>query len=402
MQKVKMRFLTFTTLYPNSIQKDHGLFVEHRLTSLLQANPGYAARVIAPVPWFPSRLKVFGKYAEFASVARQENRKGVEILHPRYLAIPKIGMIVSPLLLAYFCRPLISKMISEGWDFQLIDAHYFYPDGVAAVILGKWFRKPVIVTARGTDINTISEYRLPGRIIKWAARECDKVITVSDALKQKLIDLGVESRRITTLRNGVDLVLFRPCNREEARRRLGLPLDRSVLISVGHLIQLKGHHLVIEALQRLDKDTILLIIGEGNMERYLKEMVRSIGLGDRVRFCGPVSHEDLSWYYSAADVSVLASSREGMPNVLLESLACGTPVVSTRAGGAPEVVRGEVSGKLVDKREPAAIANAISSLLTAPRSPEVVREYAERFSWDATSRGQADLFNAAVRALIQE
>ena len=217
-----------------------------------------------------------------------------------------------------------------------------------------------------------------------------------------MIDLDVDSWRVETLPNGVDLLLFKPHDRENARRRLGLPLNRSVLVSVGHLVELKGHHLVIEALRSLDRDTVLLIVGDGEMKSRLKELAQSMGFADRVRFCGSLPQAELPWYYSAADVSVLASSREGMPNVLLESLACGTPVVSTSVGGAPEVVRGDVAGKLVKKREPAAIANAISSLLAAPRSPEAVRAYAERFSWGPISRVQANLFDAAVQAPIKK
>lgn len=393
-----MRFLTFTTLYPNSVQKHHGLFVEHRLLNFLKSNAGYSTQVMAPVPWFPFTSQVFGRYAEFASVRHQERRGELLIQHPRYLTIPKIGMSVSPFLLALCCRPAIRRLISAGWDFQLIDAHYVYPDGVAAAILGKWFRKPVVITARGTDVNVISDFRLPRALIKWAARNCDKVITVSGALKQKMIDFGVDGGQIETLPNGVDLQMFKPHGREHARRQLGLPLDCNVFVSVGHLIELKGHHLVIEALSFLDKKSVLLIVGEGKMATSLKQLADTIGIADRVKFCGAVSQAELSRYYSAADVSVLASSREGMPNVLLESLACGTPVVSTSVGGAPEVVRSDVAGILVGKREPAEIASAISAAVAGRQSPDIVRSYAERFSWAPISRTQANLFEAVVAA----
>lgn len=392
-----MRILTFSTLYPNTIQSSHGLFVEHRLLNFLRSNPDFSARVIAPVPWFPSKSTIFGRYAEYASVGYREHRNNVEVLHPRYLTVPKVGMTVAPFLLAIFCRPLLAKLISSGWDFQLIDAHYFYPDGVAAAILANWFGKPVFVTARGSDINQIADYRLPRRLIKWASGKCEKVIAVSDALRQKMIDLGVDARRIETIRNGVDLELFKRRDFESARRRLGLPLDRYVVASVGHLIELKGHHLAIKALLGLDKDAILLIVGEGKHQAQLESLARSTGVSDRVRFCGSVSQAELSWYYSAADVTVLASSREGMPNVLLESMACGTPVVSTRVGGAPEVVNSEVAGKLVTNRVPDEVAKAISALLATRRPPEAVREHAEQFSWGPVSCAQAELFDASVK-----
>lgn len=378
----KTQVLTFSTLYPNHIQTRHGIFVEQRLRQLY-AHGNLNFRVIAPVPWFPFRSNRFGRYAQFAKVKAREERFGIPIEHPRYPVIPKLGMTIAPLLLAACSYLAVSRLISDGFDFDLIDAHYYYPDGVAAAMLAKWLRKPFTVTARGSDINLIADYWLPRKMILWTASEADRNITVSRALKDAMVRLGVPGESIRVCKNGVDLDLFKPADYAAIRKKLGI--TRPCLLSVGNLIELKGHHLVIEALQSLPEFQ-LMIGGEGEDLQNLKILARKIGVADRVSFLGTLSHAQLVEYYSAADVLVLASSREGLANVLLESMACGTPVVATRAGGTPEVVGDPASGILIDERSVQAIAAGIRRLAEFPPGREATRSYAEQFSWEHTVR----------------
>ncbi len=387
-----MKILTFSTLYPNSAQPSHGLFVEHRLRQLI-AHTGVEARVVAPVPWFPSTNLAFGSYAGFARVPLVEKRGGIEILHPRYPVIPKIGMSVAPLLMALAVAPTLKRMIREGYDFDLIDAHFFYPDGVAAAILGKQLGKPVVITARGTDIHTYPAYRLPRRMILWAARQAAAVISVCRALEQTLADLGVEPAKLNTLRNGVDLELFCPGDRDEARKRLGF--RHKTLLCVGALRKLKGHELVIQALAELD-DIDLVIVGSGEEDRRLRALANKLGLAERVRFIPTVQQHELLDYYRAADALVLASSREGWPNVLLESMACGTPVIASSVWGIPEVVQAPEAGVLLSERSPQGIVEAVAKLFGAYPKPMATRRYAETFDWEATSRGQQVLFEKII------
>lgn len=391
-----MRILTFTSLYPNNMQPDHGLFVEHRLANLLRYRTDYEARVLAPVPWFPVALRRLGKYGKYASVNTREIRRGIEIFHPRYPVLPKIGMTIAPLLLATSCLRPLRRIIANGWDFDLIDAHYFYPDGVAAIILGRAFRKPVVITARGTDINLLPRFRLPRLQINWAITNSDAMITVCDALRSRLIELGAAPDKVKSLRNGVDLALFRPLCKRMARKRLKLNPDGQVLLTVGHLVERKGHHLVIKALASLGDKITLLVVGDGEMRDDLKRVAEDKGVSDRVRFCGSVSQSDLPWYYSAADALVLASSREGMANVLLESLACGTPAVATNVWGTPEVIIDGLSGCLVQRRTAEEIALGVERIIAGDFATEQIRRFAEKMSWDATSRGQVETFGDAI------
>lgn len=385
-----LRILTFSSLYPNAVQPRHGVFVEERLRHLL-AGGGVSATVLAPVPWFPWRHPRFGRYAQYARVPEEETRYGVRVLHARYPVVPKIGMSAAPWLMAKAMLPVLRSLEAREADFDLIDAHYFYPDGVAAVWLGERLGKPVMVTARGSDINWIPRHRLPRLQILWAARRAKAVVAVSNALGERLADLGVARERITVLRNGVDQAVF--CPEPELALALGreLKLDGPVILSVGNLIESKGHHIAIEALKYLDQGT-LLIVGEGPMKEALRKQADASGLGDRVRLLGAVEHDELPRYYSLADVLVLASSREGMPNVVLEALACGTPVVACDVGGVREVVAEEVAGLVIPARKADALAQAVGKLLAKLPSSEAVRRYAQRFSWDETSAGQRVLF----------
>lgn len=384
-----MKILTFSTLYPNGARPGLGVFVETRLRQLMESRR-VEARVVAPVPWFPSANARFGRYAAFARAPREETRYGIEVMHPRYLSVPGIGMSAAPYLLAAGARPLMQRMLRRGYDFDIIDAHYFYPDGVAAAMLGKKLGKPVVITARGTDINLLPQYALPRRMILWAAKCAAALVTVSSALKTALTQLGVDAGKITVLRNGVDTRLFNPADRALQRARLGL--SGTVLLMVGNLVPLKEHALVLRALADFP-DACLLIIGEGGEERNLKMLAGALRIQDRVRFLGAMPQARLPAFYAAADALVLASSREGWPNVLLEAMACGTPVVSTAVGGTPEIVAAPEAGVLMTGRSASAVVEALQRLLRNYPDRGLTRRYAERFSWDDTTRGQLALFD---------
>lgn len=384
-----IKILTFSTLYPNPCQPRHGIFVEQRLRKLVESGE-VVARVVAPVPWFPfAANSALGRYGRFALVPAVESRHGITVEHPRYPVIPKVGMNLSPLLMVRAMRPVFERILNSGYDFDLIDAHYFYPCGVAAEELGRQLGKPVVMTARGDDVMACLRHRLPRRMIRAAAERCAGMITVSADLKNRLVMHGVAEGRITVLRNGVDLSVFRPLPSHR-------PRARRVLLSVGHLIERKGHHIAIDALRKLP-DCELIIIGEsgmeaGGMERELKRRVRRLRLGDRVRFIGNVPQEALREHYAGADALVLATDREGMPNVLLEALACGTPVVATPVGGIPEVMTVPEAGVLMTERTPEALVDALRRLFDHYPAREQVRRFAETLGWEPTTRGQIALF----------
>jgi glycosyltransferase involved in cell wall biosynthesis len=387
-----LRILTFTTLYPNAARPQFSVFVENRLRHLV-ASGDVVARVLAPVPYFPFRAERFGSYASFARAPRHEERFGIEIDHPRYLALPKVGMSMAPFLLYASARGALERLLRAGHRFDLIDAHYFYPDGIAAVMLGRTFGLPVTVTARGSDINVLPNYALPRRLIRRAARQADGVIAVSSALAGKLAGLGVEQSRITVLRNGVDPKVFRPVTPFEPGEG---PPPRPLAVSVGNLVPLKGHDLVISALTDLPGLT-LWIVGGGPERGRLEALARDLNVAGRVRFLGVVPHERMPEVYSAADVLVLASEREGWPNVLLEAMACGTRVVTTKVSDVSDLVNTPAAGNRVAERSAGRLAQAIREILTVPLPREATRLHAQGFTWEATTRGQIELFKEILR-----
>lgn len=388
-----LRLLTFSTLFPNAARPNHGVFVENRLRHLVASHP-VAATVMAPVPFFPFRSARFGAWSEHARAPRRETRHGLVVHHPRYGTIPRFGMSVAPLLLYRAALVAARRLLAEGERFDLIDAHYLYPDGVAAEWLGRALGLPVVVTARGSDVSLLPSHALPRRMIQAMMRRVDGLIAVSAALRTAMIALGAAPERVTVLRNGVDTRLFRPLGRSAARAALGL--TRPTLISVGLLIERKGHHRVIEAMASLPGFE-LLVVGEGPERPRLEALIARLGLTDRVRLLGARPHADLANCYAAADALVLASSREGWANVLLEAMACGTPVIAARIWGNPEVVQERAAGLIYDENTPLGIAAGVQALFADLPDRAATRAYAEHFSWDATSAGQFQLFNAILK-----
>lgn len=389
-----IKVLSFTSLYPNEHQPRFGIFVEQRLLQLIDSQD-VQVRVVAPVEWFPG-ARMVSRYRVASLIKKQESRNGIQIVHPRYLSMPKFGVNMVPWMMARSCLPLLKK-IKQEFDFQLIDAHYLYPDGVAAIMLAEKLNVPVVMTARGSDVNVLPNFPRLRKQILWATQQANAIITVANALKVKLAELGVEKEKVTVLRNGVDAQRFYPMDKQAVRSELDI--SGPTLLSVGNLIELKGHHLIIDALKELPGFK-LIIIGEGEMRDQLQKQINAADLQDRVRLQGMVEQEELQRFYSAADALVLASSREGWANVLLESMACGTPVVATSVSGNPEVVQSRTGGILVKQRTAQGLADGVRQLFAHYPKREETRYYAQGFSWQQTSQGQMDLFSHIIQGKI--
>lgn len=373
-----IRLLTFTNLYPSRGRPRHGIFVEQRLRRLVESGRVQAA-VVVPVaqrPW------------EWRAPEEPLVRHGIAVRYCGFPSLRGVTTLLHPWLMARCALREVELLRSEGRDFDIIDAHFLYPDGVAAVHLAHELRRPVILTARGSDVNVALGERVAGRSIRWAVQRAAAVIAVSRELRDVMVCHGIDAERITVLRNGVDLELFAPGERDGARAMLGI--SGPTLLAVGNLVEEKGYDLVLAALVHLP-EARLIVLGSGPLQARLRNMAEDLGLSERVRWVAPVPQEALRQYFIAADVAVLASTREGMPNVLLESLACGTPVVATAVGGAKEIVTDSVAGKLVHERSPEQLAAACRELLAERAEPAAVRRFGESFSWAAPVAAQLAL-----------
>lgn len=379
-----LRVLTLSTLFPDATRPNFGVFVE-RQTLGLAAHPEVALTVVAPigVPRWP--LSARGRYRSFAAIPERERWKGLEVYRPRFPVLPGTGgrFHVSALIRAL--RPVL-----DGLYFDVIDASFFFPDGPAAVALGRHYGVPVSIKARGADIHHWGAVPATRRQVRAAARAADGLLAVSEAMADDMVALGMPRPRVHY--TGVDLDRFVPVERAVAKAALGVA--GPLVVSVGALIPRKGHAVVIDAVARLPGVT-LWIAGEGPERAALHARIAAAGIGDRVRLLGAVPHGELPALLAAADVSALASSSEGLANAWVESLACGTPVVVADAGGARELVSG-AAGRIV-AREAEAFAEAIGALLAAPPAAEAVRAAASRFTWQANTEALFDHLSGLVR-----
>jgi glycosyltransferase involved in cell wall biosynthesis len=299
-------------------------------------------------------------------------------------------MYTGPWALLRAGRAALAQLLAEGARFDAIDAHYLYPDGVAAAWLAREAGLPVVITARGSDTSQLPRFAVPRRLIGAALREADALIAVSGGLAGGLIDLGAVPGKVTVLRNGVDLTAFSPpVDRGALRAELGF--SGPVALSVGHLIERKAHHHAIAALAELPGAS-LLIVGEGPERAALAALSERLGVASRVHLLGARRHAELARLYGAADVLILASTREGWANVMLEAMACGTPVIAGPAWGSREAISAPEAGIVLDEVGPGPIAQALRRMLAAPPARRATRAHAERFGWDETTRGQAELF----------
>ena len=392
-----MNILAFTSLFPNNQFPNHGVFIQQRLQHIMVRH-GWMVKVISPVPYYPPGLG--GWRAKYRKVVRHEIREGMEVWHPRYGMIPKIGMMLQGLFLFLsVCWQV--RVLQRSFPFVLIDAHYVYPDGFAAILLSWVTRVPVVVSVRGSDVNLFKDLRIIRQLITWVLRRADAVIAVSGALKQVSMGLGVDEKKIRVIPNGVDPKRFFSIPQEEARKKIGfIGKGQSLILSVCHLTENKGIDVLLKGLALLTEKApslfwSLYIVGDGVARKRLESLVQSLGLTSHVRFLGVVPHEQLVWFYNAANLCCLLSKREGWPNVIVESLACGTPVLATTVGGIPEIITSPKVGTLV-ARAPEHVANALKTSLERNWSKPEILLYAKRFQWSQTADAVKEVFQSVL------
>jgi teichuronic acid biosynthesis glycosyltransferase TuaC len=380
------QLVVLSSLFPSRVQPLAGVFVKERMVRVGKLLP---VTVVSPQPWFPGQglLRLFVRGYRPPRPSREEI-DGVEVRRPRFLALPGVLRRLDGWSMALACLPLLRRARREG-RLDVIDAHFGYPDGRAAALLGRWLDVPVAITLRGTEVRHEKDAALRGELQAGllAAR---RVFSVSSSLRDVALRLGVASERTRVVGNGVDLARFAPREQAAERQRLGLPIDAKVLISVGGLVERKGFHRVIEMLPRLREQFAnlhYLIVGgpspEGDLTAELKRQVGELGLGHCVHFLGPMAPEQLAGPLSAADVFVLATRNEGWANVFLEAMACGLPVVATDVGGNAEVVCQESLGSIVPFGDPQALAAALAASLQRSWDRTLIRHYAEQNTWDS-------------------
>ncbi|MGH7396396.1 MAG: glycosyltransferase [Candidatus Rokuibacteriota bacterium] len=380
-----MRILVLSSVFPNAAQPTFGVFVRARVAEMARSSE---VVVVAPVPWFPLNRLLRGRAR--SEVRAREQQGALTVHHPRFLSFPGLFKCLDGLFYFLSILPHVWRL-RRSFAFDLIDAHFTYPTGMAACLLGKVFRCPVSVTLRGTLV-PLSRYRLRRPQLAWTLRRADRILSVSESLAELAVRLGAPAGRIRVIPNGVDTATFAPGPRAEARAALDLPPTRPVLLSVGILSVRKGHQRVLAALPEVLRhcpDLLYVVVGgpstEGDTGPLLRRTVEELGLADHVRLVGARPPQEVARWLAASDVFCLATSNEGRPNAVMEALACGVPVVTTRVGGNAEIIDEGRNGLLVPLDEPAALTRALITAFQTDWNREAIAGPWQARSWDRTA-----------------
>lgn len=353
-----MRLLLITAVYPTPRRSHKGIFNRELVAGLRHA--GDDVRVVAPIPW-PDLIRT-----------RTDLPSPVQVSYPVWWYPSKFGHASYHRWMQWSVLPAVHRM-TANWRPDLVMGYWTHPDGTTALAAARELGVPGVVMVGGSDVLLLTARSRRRAVIVDTLRHADQVLTNGSNLRQKVIELGIPAARVAAFHHGVDGARFHPGDPRLARQQLELPLDRVIFLWVGHMVPVKGLDVLLRAWTRmsaLDKPPLLLLIGDGGQRTALER--QAARQGAEVRFLGAVSHDALPPWYRAADAVLLPSRSEGVPNVLLESLACGTPFIASDVGDVA-ALRDEAS-VIVPAGDVAALAEAIAA--KSRQAPMTVRSHA--------------------------
>jgi glycosyltransferase involved in cell wall biosynthesis len=376
-----------TGIFPNRRNDTWGIHVFQNVRALSEHAD---VRVVAPVPWVP-RVLARGRYRAYLGVPRADEWQGIAVTYPRFFVVPKVGRFLHGFGMFLSVFVAVGREIGSFRPDTLL-AYFAYPYGFAAVRFGSWFRIPVVVSCRGGDINHMTAPRLQGRLIARSLRSCARVLVMSDEMRARVVALGVDPARVDVVGNGVDGSRFAPADRADARAALGLPGDARILVCVSRLSPEKGIDVLVDAMAQIhDPSLRLYVVGDGVAKDALIARARERGQDGRITFALTRPHAEIPLWLAAANVAVLPSRTEGMPNAVLEALASGRPVVATGVGGTRELVTDGVLGRLVEPGDAAALARGIREALASAWDEASIAASVASRTWDGVGRATARL-----------
>jgi glycosyltransferase involved in cell wall biosynthesis len=384
-----MRVLAVTNLFPNPWQPNRAPFNRQQFGALARR---HQVCVIAPIPWTDEFSLRRRRAAPALLPDRRVTCGGLDVIHPRYLFPPRIlrgfyGHLFRHCIHDHFHRALVQ------FKPDIVLAAWAYPDGWAAAQLAREVGLPVAIKVHGSDILLLKDGSVRARRTVEALQRADAVVTVSQHLGRRIAQLGVRQDKISVVYNGVNAGLFSPADRAEAKRRLGFQPNLPLVLYVGNLLPVKGPDVLINACAHLDRSGVSFrcrLIGQGAMRADLERQIHALRLADRIKLLGPRPLEDLPDWYRAANVLAIPSRSEGIPNVALEAMACGTPVVATDVGGIPEIVP---SQSLVPPDNPQALADALHNFASNTAPPTQFTP----MTWDQSAADLAAVLERTVQ-----
>lgn len=393
-----MRALIITKIFPNSVERLSSPFNRRQFAELSKL---CEVEVLATIPWFPgaSALQRWSPAGRLSGVPAEERIDGMRVRHPRFVFLPKIGHgIAGPL----YAASLATTALRYRNRVDVVLGAWAYPDGFAAVAIAQLLGVPSVVKLHGSDMNVVARMRGPRQGLKWALPRASRVVAVSRPLAERAIELGVAPARVDIVPNGVDREVFHPSDRADARRRLGLDSAEKLVLYVGHLKEAKGVFDLLRAFERHHDElrgARLVLVGGGPEAPACRALAEQLGVA--ATFAGEQPHEQIPLWFGAADVVTLPSWNEGMPNVVVEALACGRPVVASAVGGIPEIVKGD-AGELVAPRDPESLGKALVRALAKSHDAEKISTALERPDWSTSARLLHESLVRAARGVTRE
>jgi teichuronic acid biosynthesis glycosyltransferase TuaC len=393
-----MHLVLLSSQFPTPRDPNGGIFTAQLADALATR---VSLTVVCPVPWCPNLpiLKNIGTCRWYAGIPRELSRNNVRVNYVRFPFIPKISRFVQPWLQAPNLFAFL-RQLNRSQPIDAINAHWMYPDAVAATWVAKKLRIPILLTALGSDINVAAKHAVTVAQIRWAIRHANGVSGVSRALVAQLTKLGARADASYFLPNGVDKKKFAVASSDESsalRAELGLDTHRRYLVFVGRLHPVKGLIFLIEAIAKLKAEGRLrfdtILIGEGELRTRLESLIAQYSLNNQVRLTGEVSHENVPKWLRAADAFCLPSITEGMPNVVLEAQACGLPVIATSVGALPELISPE-TGILVPTEDCISLADALEDAMGRTWNRDVISRNPMAVSWEQIADQYLDVINA--------
>ena len=382
-----MKILAFTNIFPSALEPTRGVFNRQWFSALSKYDE---VGVVCPLPWW-NRLRTPAALIH----APEETIEGMPVVYPTYWSIP--GMIsLHPTGMTRSVRRTVQQVHRE-FPFDAILAAWACPDAVAAAAFAKEAGVPLIVKVLGSDINVVAENpRLRPRIVA-ALQQASSILAVSQALGEKICAMGDFADKVVVRHNAVNGGLFYPREQASLRAALGLPLDKKLICYAGNFRAVKGTDILIEAMGMLkDREDIhLALVGSGPLEENAHSRLKELGMEDRVMFCGRQPHEKIAEYMAACDIFCLPSRMEGCPNVVLEALASGRPVVATKVGGVPELIN-KTNGLVAEPENPTALAEALRQAADRLWDPQALRNTVEFLSWDTVGLFLHELIGEGV------